>query len=84
MKITAGSVPEGDEVSLDSISCTYWQQADCVSNDEQVLRIETRDGGGGFFYNIKTEGWSFGDVNDLVDVINDFIKRVNYANTDNS
>ena len=76
-----------DEVLLDKISCTYSQEPDCVSDidDYQEITIETRDGGGGKFYNIKTNeyGWSIINVEDLVFIIEDFIKRVN-GNTDST
>ena len=69
--------PKEDEILLDSISCTYIQEADCTENrdDCQEIVISTRDGGGGKFINIKTDSWSISDEEDLIKLIKDFKKR---------
>lgn len=57
------------------------QEPDCTEDrdgDPQTLTLSTRDGGGGKFVNIKTNGWSIDqDSSDLTDIINDFKKRIN-------
>lgn len=66
-----------DEVVFDDVSIKYTQNADCTEgNDEiQELDITSRNNGTARFINIKTEGWSIDNPNDLVDIINDFCKR---------
>ena len=81
MEIILDNFPGDNQVQLESMSATYIQQADCCSsdNDIQELTIETRDGGGGKFFNIKTNehGWSIEpDNNELDQIISDFKKRL--------
>lgn len=67
-----------DSVYIDSVNITYIQEPDCTENaesDEQSLTISTRNGGGGNFYHIKTEGWSFDSPEELLNVINNFIDK---------
>jgi len=87
MKIINEGFPKGDEILLDSITCTYTQEVDCTEDrDEycQEIVISTRDGGGGKFLNIKTDSWSISDENDIIYLINDFKARMNYGNSNNS
>lgn len=81
LKIITEGYPETNEVLLDEVTCKYIQEPDCTEDrdgDPQELTLSTRDGGGGKFVHIKTEGWSIDqDSNDLMDIINDFKKRIN-------
>lgn len=81
LKIITDGYPETNEVLLDEVTCKYMQEPDCTEDrdgDPQELTLSTRDGGGGKFVHIKTEGWSIDqDSNDLMDIINDFKKRIN-------
>ncbi len=89
-KIITEGWPNENEVLLDSISCTYIQEPDCTESredDPQEITLSSRDGGGGKFIHIKTNGWSIcGDdlEMDLIPLINDFKHRMNDAFTDNS
>ena len=40
------------------------------------MKISTRDGGGGNFLHIETEGWSISGIDDLKLIIEDFNKRI--------
>lgn len=67
-------------VFLDEVSCTYIQEPDCTEDrdgESQVLKLTTRDGGGGKFIHIETTGWSISDIDDLEVIFNDFKKRFN-------
>lgn len=81
LKIITDGWPETNEVLLDEVTCKYMQEPDCTEDrdgDPQTLTLSTRDGGGGKFVHIKTEGWSIDqDSNDLMDIISDFKKRIN-------
>lgn len=81
LKIITDGYPETNEVLLEEITCTYMQEPDCTEDrdgDPQTLTLSTRDGGGGKFVHIKTSGWSIDqDSSDLMDIINDFKKRIN-------
>ena len=78
MKIITENFPEDEEVLLEEISMTYYQNPDCTEDrdgDGQTIVITTRDGGGGKFLNIKTTGWSISDEKELDLLIKDFRKR---------
>lgn len=71
-------------VALSKLTAEYVQPLDnCQSEDEhpdgcQTLTVTTDDGGGGKFIRIKTgeAGWSISNVEELVGILNDFIKRL--------
>lgn len=79
MEIIKEGWPNENQVLIEKISITYLQDNDCVEaiNDGQELTIETRDGGGGPFLHIKTNGWSVDDTNQLTELVNDFKSRLN-------
>lgn len=82
--------PKENEILLDSISCTYIQEPDCTEDrdgDPQEITLSSRDGGGGKFIHIKTNGWSICGDNlevDLIPLINDFRFRMSYENSNTS
>jgi len=78
MKIITEDFPNDDEVLLDEISMTYYQNPDCTEDrdgDGQTITLSTRDGGGGKFIHIKTTGWSISDEKDLDELVKDFRNR---------
>jgi len=79
MEIIKEGFPIENQVLIEKMSITYLQDNDCVEPDTggQELIIEIRDGGGGPFFNIKTDGWSIDDPNQLSELINDFKSRLN-------
>lgn len=80
-KIITDGYYEGETILLDEVTCTYLQEADCTElsdGEPQSITLSTRDGGGGKFIHIKTDGWSIDDnLDSLLLVINDFKKRYN-------
>lgn len=79
MEIIKEGWPTENQTLIEKISITYLQDNDCVEadSDGQKLIIETRDGGGGPFFHIKTDGWSIDDSHQLIELINDFKSRLN-------
>lgn len=83
IEIITDGFPEDNQVFLDEITCKYIQSPDCTEGREedfQELILSSRDGGGGKFINIKTEGWSISGDNfeyDILPILNDFKKRMN-------
>ena len=67
---------EDELVGVDDVSITYLQNSDCTEEDEnaQSIIISTRNNGVGRFINIKTENWSFNDVDELIKLIAKFTK----------
>lgn len=54
------------------LKMTFTQDADCCDHKEQYLTIKTQNGGGGDFYVIETERWSFDNIPELVKVLTRF------------
>lgn len=82
MKIITNGYPEDNQILLDEITCTYIQEPDCTEDREgepQSITLSSRDGGGGKFIHIKTNGWSISGDNledDLIPLIKDFKHRM--------
>ena len=68
---------EDGHIGIDDVSITYLQNSDCTEEDENVqsITISTRNNGIGRFINIKTENWSFDNINELEEIIKDFKQR---------
>ncbi len=80
IKIITDGYYENETVLLDEVTCTYVQDPDNTEDrdgDPQVIKLSTRDGGGGKYIHIETTGWSISDIDDLEVIINDFKKRFN-------
>ncbi len=70
--------PDGEQrITVGKVSAEYLQEADDTSTDIQSLEISTEDGGGGTYFLLKTERWAFDSIDDLVNILNDFKKRIN-------
>ena len=70
---------EDDEIYIDDVSITYGQVSDNSGKDEketvQEITISTRNNGVARYMNIKTDSWSFVDINEIKKIIDDFEKR---------
>ena len=71
----------------EKVTAVYEQNTDaCQDFDIQQLTIETDDAGGGKFVRFFTGeyGWSFDNVNEIIDIFNDFLARAGVQdNSDN-
>ena len=80
-KIITDGYYEGQTILLDEVVCTYLQEPDNTEDSEadpQSITLSTRDGGGGKFIHIETDGWSINDdMSSLKLIIEDFKKRYN-------
>ena len=89
-RIITDGWPNNDEILLDEISCTYVQEPDCTEDrdgEPQSITLSSRDGGGGKFIHIKTNGWSICGDNleeDLIPLIKDFKHRMDDESFSNS
>lgn len=71
-----------NNVTLDILSAEYIQESDCCStaDEYQTLKLYTADGGGGVYIIMETKRWAFENVDEIVKVLNDFLKRTNTHN----
>jgi hypothetical protein len=66
-----------EEIAISDIQAIYVQKSDSNDDNEfQELKIRTQDSGGGNYFAIKTERWSFDDVDELIKVLKDFKNRI--------
>jgi hypothetical protein len=65
------------KIIVDDVSVTYTQEADCVSqNDEiQVIKIFTENNGIARFIVLETERWAISDIDELLEILKDFKQR---------
>ena len=86
-KVITNGYYEGETILLDEITCTYLQEPDCTESrddEPQAITISSRDGGGGKFLNIKTDGWSVDtNLESLTVVLKKKKKRMNYGSENN-
>lgn len=58
------------ELLAQEFQMTFTQDSDCCdSGDGQFLTIKTQNGGGGDFYVIETERWTFDNIPELVNTL---------------
>lgn len=80
-KIKSGILPDENETTLGAIKSDYLQVADSCSNEDiNIMTIKTCDAGGGTYYVLKTKRWAFESVEEISNVLNDFINRFNLNN----
>ena len=65
------------KVGVTEVTVSYCQDGDSNSGAFQLLEVKTEDAGGGSFFVIKTERWAFDKIDDLINILNDFKKRIN-------
>ena len=65
------------QIGIDDVSIQYVQAGDCTESEDnvQTITISSRNNGVGRFLNIKTDGWSFDNIDELTEIINDFKQR---------
>lgn len=66
-------------IGIQEVKVTYVQEPDCTEDrdgDFQEITLSTREGGGGFFLNIKTDNWSVNLDKGLTTLIEDFKSRI--------
>lgn len=73
-----------EKIGVTELLVSYCQEADsnAAGDDFQNLEVKTEDAGGGVFFVIKTDRWAFNDVDELINVLNDFKKRINTKERD--
>jgi hypothetical protein len=63
------------EILNQEFKLTFAQDADCLSTEDQFLTIKTDNGGGGDFFVIETERWSFDSFDELIELFNKFKEK---------
>lgn len=62
---------------IETITATYSQDADSNSNNMiQILDVSSEDAGAGNYFVIKTDRWAFDSIEELIETLRDFEKRI--------
>lgn len=73
--LTLNHNKKGDEdVYVEDVSVEYIQDT-ANEDDIEILKVFTENNGIARYLNISTEKWSFGEIDDLIEILNDFKKR---------
>lgn len=76
MKIPTKEYPEGDEVVINKFKVTYSQESE-LTDDDNELSLSIDHQGAGFYYVLKTERWTFDNIEDLIKILEDFKSKAN-------
>lgn len=63
-----------DDIYIEDVSVEYSQYS-VTDNDYNTLRVFTENNGVARYLNISTEKWEFSDIDELIEILNDFKKR---------
>ena len=63
-----------DDIYIEDVSVEYSQYS-VSDNDYNTLRVFTENNGVARYLNISTEKWEFSDIDELIEILNDFKKR---------
>lgn len=74
--IKIGFFLESNPIAVESVRANYWQDSDTNGHDSQSLELSTEEGGGGFYFVLKTERWAFDNIEEFVSVLKDFQGRL--------
>lgn len=63
-----------DDIYIEDVSVEYSQYS-ATDNDYNTLKVFTENNGVARYLNISTEKWEFSDIDELIEILNDFKKR---------
>ena len=74
--IKIGFFLESNPIAVESVRANYWQDSDTNGHASQSLELSTEEGGGGFYFVLKTERWAFDNIEEFVKILQDFQSRL--------
>ena len=74
--IPCGIVTDKNQITAAKVTVEYMQEPDSNSSDLQTLEISTEDAGAGTYYVLKSDRWAFDNMEELINVLKDFEKRL--------
>jgi predicted nuclease of restriction endonuclease-like (RecB) superfamily len=79
MKIETKEYPEKNLTVVSKITIKYSQENEIEEDADDNLEITIDHLGGGFYYVINTKRWAFNDIDELINVLNDFKSKANIS-----
>ena len=73
---------EKASILTQTLKVTFTQDNDCMESSDlgQFLHIHTEDGGGGDYFVMDTERWAFDNIDDLIEILNQFKEKYDKIN----
>ena len=74
MKIETKEYPDNrkDEVVMNKITVNYSQSNEINSDIDDNLKLSICHQAAGFYFVMKTYRWAFNDIDELIEILNDF------------
>ena len=74
MKIETKEYPDDnkDEIVMNEIKVNYSQSNEITNGVDDNLKLSIYHQGGGFYFVMKTKRWAFNNVDELIEIVNDF------------
>ena len=69
--------PEGDDTVITGITVNYSQMSEKNADDTNDLELSICNQGAGFYFVMKTDRWAFNNVDELLELIQDFKNKAN-------
>lgn len=64
--------PKKDEVVMNKITVNYSQSNEINSDIDDNLKLSISNQAAGFYFVMKTYRWAFNDIDELIEILNDF------------
>jgi hypothetical protein len=77
LKFKTGGLLKEDDIMIEGGLIRYSQKDD-DSDGYQDIELSIGDQGGGKYFIVKTERWAFNDIDEFVQLLQDFKKRVGF------
>lgn len=69
--------PDGSEIVINEISVNYSQVNENETDTDDNLKLSICHQGAGFYYVLESKRWAFNNIDELVEILNDFQAKAN-------
>ena len=69
--------PDGSEIVINKISVNYSQVNENETDTDDNLKLSICHQGAGFYYVLESKRWAFNNIDELVEILNDFQAKAN-------
>lgn len=66
-----------------TLKITFTQENDCMEDSDigQFLNIHSENGGGGDYFIMHTNRWAFSNIDEVIEVLNQFKEKLDKINS---
>ena len=69
--------PDGSEIVMNEIIINYSQVNENETDTDDNLKLSICHQGAGFYYVLESKRWAFNNIDELVNILNDFKSKAN-------